>query len=323
MAEPEGGVVNRQTFQVAYGNAKVDAPAVVAADAHTMDVQSLGPALVAFGRLIRETNAQINGNKSTVRVLVQSDFEHKCFNITFDVVHNILHQIATFLTGDEVRTAKEILEDLGVILGPPGLGLLGYLKWKNSREVSEVKDSDTKGVVIVQLGDGNVANVTRNAIELSKNVKVRNAIEGTLKPLGIDGIESINFKEGSSSISYTRDDATTIVSSFDIPKVETPSEEEDEGEGVVAFLRVYTLTFDEKVPEWSFLYEGNPIKVDISDTSIAADTVRRGVVRIDDLYKVRMNIRSHRTPTGQERFEYKLTEVISFTPAKTQSSLPL
>ena len=131
--------MNRQTFQVAYDGADTNSAQGTASTAHEMDVQSLGPALIAFGKLIREANAQLNGKKSTVKVLVQSDFEHKCFNITFDVVQNVLHQISTFLTGEEIKNAKEILEDLGIILGSHGLGLLGYLKWKNNREVAEVR----------------------------------------------------------------------------------------------------------------------------------------------------------------------------------------
>jgi hypothetical protein len=140
--------VRRQVFQVAY-----DGPT----DTHSMDVEELAPALVSFGRLIREANAQLNGDKATVKVLVTSDFEHKCFNIHFELIQNILHHVATFLQSEEVKTARQILIDLGIITGGPGLGLLGYLRWKKDRKVSQVRDADSKGVVIVQMGDGNSA----------------------------------------------------------------------------------------------------------------------------------------------------------------------
>jgi hypothetical protein len=313
--------VNRQTFQVAYDSAVPNVP--VTAATHEMDVQSLGPALMSFGRLIREANTVINGKKSTVKVLVQSDFEHKCFNITFDVVQNVLHQIATFITGDDVKNAKEILEDLGIILGTPGLGLLGYLKWKNKREVSEVRDSDTRGIVVVQLGDGNIATVNRNAISLSKNVKIRNAVEGTLKPIGVDGIDTIDFRDGTGHVVYGKEDATTIVTSFDIPEEAKVLEDADEGDVVVAYLRVHELAFDDKAGRGRFLYEGRPITVDISATNIAAQAVRRRLVALNDLYKVRMSVTPRTTPGGKEHFDYKILEVIEFTPAPQQRSLPL
>lgn len=238
-------------------------------------------------------------------------------------MQNVLRQIATFLTGDEVKNAKEILEDLGIIFGTPGLGLFGYLKWKNNRAVAEIRDTDALGIVIVQLGDGNTATVSKNAINLSKNVKVRNAVEGTLKPLGIDGIDTIKFTDTVSSEIYNKEDATTIIASFDIPRDVEVEAEQPEIDPVMAFLRVHTSAFDEKSTKWRFIYEGRPILVDISETSIAADTVRRGIVQIDDLYKVRMTITSHITPTGLEHFEYKIIEVIAFTPAKPQYNLPI
>ena len=78
MAEDESGDTNRQKFQVAYvGEDPND---------HTMDVEELAPALLAFGKLIRAANAELNKSRARVRVLVASDFEHKCFNINFEVV---------------------------------------------------------------------------------------------------------------------------------------------------------------------------------------------------------------------------------------------
>jgi hypothetical protein len=131
-----------------------------------------------------------------------------------------------------VKNAKAILEDLGIILGTPGLGLFGYLKWKNNKEVAVIKDLDTKGIVIVQHGDGNTATVNRNAVELSRNVKIRNFVEGTLKPLGECGIDTIKFRDGSGSSTFTKDDVTKIVTSFDIPRdeqiVASPEDGDDE-----------------------------------------------------------------------------------------------
>ena len=56
-----------------------------------------------MGRLIREANTQFNGKESTAKVLVVSDFEHKCFNVNFEVVLQIFEQIQTLLGDDEVE----------------------------------------------------------------------------------------------------------------------------------------------------------------------------------------------------------------------------
>ncbi|MBR0821478.1 hypothetical protein [Bradyrhizobium liaoningense] len=73
MAESEQ---NRERFHVAYvGDDEND---------HSMDLEALGPALLAFGQLLRAANAELNQNRATMKVLVDSKFEHKCFLINFE-----------------------------------------------------------------------------------------------------------------------------------------------------------------------------------------------------------------------------------------------
>ena len=111
------------------------------------------------------------------------------------------------------------------------------------------------------------------------------------------------------------------MTSFDIPKDEQVLTESDEGEIVLAYLRVHELAFDDKAGRGRFLYEGRPITVDISATDIAAAAVRRRVVALDDLYKVKMSITPRTTPGGKELFDYKILEVIEFIPAPQQRAL--
>jgi len=307
--------VSRQLFQVAYGGPS---------DSHSMDVQDLGPALLAFGRLVREANADINGKKSTVKVIVTSDFEHKCFNINFEVVQSVVHQIATFLQSDTIKSAKEILVDLGVISGGSGLGLLGFLKWKKEKKVEAVTDSDKKGVVIVQIGNGNTAEVLADAVRLAENPRIRTALEGTLAPLGADGASKVTFKESDSSAGETLDeeDARVVLAAFSPPQL-SASIPDSTPDVVTAWLRVYSPVYDLKADKWRFLYGDHAIYADISETSIARDAIARGGALINDLYKVKMEVVQHLTDGGNLRLEYKILSVVDFQPAFQQISLPL
>jgi hypothetical protein len=309
MGEGESGDMSRDTFQVAY-----DGPD----DTHSMDVQELAPALLAFGRLVREANWQLNAKKATVKVLVTSDFEHKCFNINFEVLQTILHQLATFFQSDEVKTARQILVDLGIIGGTGGLGLFGFLKWKNGREVAEVRDAAEPGIVIVQLGDGNSAHISRGALALADNPKVRTAVEGALAPLGSDGIRKIAFRQGAEEIaSYDEADAKQIVSSFGAPET-VPVLEDEVPDTLTAWLRVYSPVYDEKATKWRFYYGDHPIYADISETTIAKAAIERGGALVNDLYKVKMEVKQHVTAGGDLRPEYKIVEVLDFQPAAQQ-----
>ena len=314
MAETERGEVSRQAFQVAYGGP---------GDPHTMDVQDLAPALVAFGRLVREANAQINGKRATVRLLVTSDFEHKCFNISFEVLQSILDHVVGFLKSDEVKTAREILGDLGFLGSASGLGLIGYLKLKKGKPAAEIRDSDSQGVVIVQMGDGNVANVSRNALKLAESPKIRAALEATLAPLGTESVSRIAFKEenGIEIAAYDAADAAEIISGFDVGLMDDFSVEESDPDTITAWLRVYSPVFDEKAEKWRFFYGDHPIYADISETSIGRDAILRGASFINDLYKVKMEVTQHLTKGGNQRLEYKIIEVLDFRLAHVQGML--
>ena len=78
MPDVGGGDTSRQGFQVAYHGDS--------SDDHSLDVEALAPFLLGFGRLVRESNSLLNGDKVRVKILVTSDFEHKCFHINFEVV---------------------------------------------------------------------------------------------------------------------------------------------------------------------------------------------------------------------------------------------
>jgi hypothetical protein len=122
VAETEGREVSKQEFSVAY-----DGQALREASSHSIDVQALAPALLAFGKLIREANTEFNGKKATAKVLVVSDFEHKCFNINFEVIIGLFEQVKTLLGSEPVKSAKEILEWLGLLGIPVSDHLLSFL----------------------------------------------------------------------------------------------------------------------------------------------------------------------------------------------------
>ena len=108
---------NRERFQVAYvGDNDND---------HSMDVEALAPALLAFGKLIRAANIELNQNRATMKVLVDSEFEHKCFLINFETLQTILDTVKDFLNDEGVKHAADVLQKVGVTAGSAAAGLFG------------------------------------------------------------------------------------------------------------------------------------------------------------------------------------------------------
>lgn len=316
---------SRQTFQVAYYG---DSP-----DDHSLDVEALAPALLGFDRLIRESNAILNGDKARVRVLVTSDFEHKCFNINFEVVQQVFEKVKTFFQDERVKTAKDVLQTIGVIRSA-GIGsLLDYLKWKKGNQVEKVEKVDKAANptqdattspqhVTIQIigGEGNTINIHPDVIKLAESPRVLDAVKKTFSPIEMNEASRVEFRENDHPVMLIeKSDVREIVLAADTPDAIKESET-DVPATIVATLHVYSPVFDEKAKRWRFLYNRDKhIYADISKTSIGADAMKRGGSFVNDRYRVRMEVTPPDTDDGDPH--YKIIEVLEFTPAPQQGNL--
>src|SRR5215470_20315638 len=148
---------------------------------HAMDAHLLGPALLGLGELVLEANATLNREHSKVRLLVKSDFEHKCFNIHFELVQTLYQYVKDLISDQDVKTAKEIAEWIGLVGGAAGISLLGYLRARRGQEIKKVtkfEHADGRGTVKVEFkGDGNIVIVNQNVFNLSENAKIKQSVE--------------------------------------------------------------------------------------------------------------------------------------------------
>jgi hypothetical protein len=315
--------VSRHAFQVAYHGATPDD--------HSMDVEVLGPALLAFGKLIRESNAQLNGARSSVKVLVTSDFEHKCFNIHFELVQ-ILQKIKDLLTDDNIESATTLLRTIGLVgsaAGGVGHSLIRFLKWKNGRKIKSVRQAhggEPGARLVVHIeGDDNVVNVTQNVFHLAENQKVLEALESALKPVEGRQADRIEFRgndDDRATNTYDRADVGAIIKSCEAgPDTVAKENIEAKPEIVTGTLYAYGPVFDAKAQNWRFRYRRKHIYADVSETTIGADAVRRGGSFMNDRYRVRMEVTPAESDEGTPH--YKILEVLDFTPAEQQASLPL
>lgn len=323
---------SRQTFQVAYYG---DNP-----DDHSLDVEALAPALLGFDRLVRESNAVLNGDRARVRVLVTSDFEHKCFNINFEVVQQVFEKVKTFFQDERVKTAKEVLQTIGVIRSAGVGSLLDYLKWKKGNQVEKVEKVEKEATpvedaagnstttppqhVTIQIigGEGNTINIHPDVIKLAESSRVLDAVKETFTPIEMNEASRVEFRENDQPVLLIeKSEVREIVLAADTPDAVKESKTEVPA-NIVATLHVYSPVFDEKAKRWRFLYNRDKhIYADISKTSIGSDAMKRGGSFVNDRYRVRMEV----TPpeTDDREPHYKIIEVLEFTPAPQQGNLAL
>ena len=315
MASEKEARVSRHGFSVAYDGA-------TRSDEHSIDVENLAPALLAFGKLIREANVEFNGKKATSKVLVVSDFEARCFHVNFEVVLSLYEQIKSLLDSPDVSTAKTILEWLG-LLGLTGGGgtltFLGYLKWKRGRQVEarHVTDSDHTGTVEVRIeGEHNHVTVHNHVYNLSENPRALRATRDAFLPLGQDGFEVLRLKDNDETLGeIDTDDVESIVASCNVG-IEMAKETEPEVETTSAWLSVYSPVYDEAAERWRFRLGTDVIYADITETTISADALRRGGAMADDAYQVKLEITTEiDAKGGKKQAQYKILSVVRFVPA--------
>jgi hypothetical protein len=308
---------DRYTFEVAYFR---EDPSD-----HTMNAAELGDALLGFARIFEAANYQLNGQRAQVSVLVKSEFEHKCFSISFEVVLKILSQMKDILDGDRFENVSTILKHLGVIVVGTGTlvgGVLGYLKWKKGRKEVSVEPGSSPDTVAVRVrGDNNTIIVNKNVYELSTKESVKDAVQWILDPVDSRAGRSIRFKANGSEQTLQKTEVKAIMHSLSNQEIEEEDEEDDEKRRITATLYVYSPVFDSKAPKWRFLHNRKPIYVDVSETSIAKDAIKRGGSFLNDRYRVVMEVTAPTTDDGAPT--YRIVEVLEFNQAEQQSSLAL
>lgn len=213
--------MSKVAFQLRY-----DGPAL---DDHGMDVADLAPALLALGELIKRANFAVNGDASKVNLIVQSDFEHKCFQVNLELVQSILSTIGSFLTDEHaLKNAQTIASWLGLIGVPTtAVGLFTYLARRKGKEVESVtplptdqttiSTTDSHGTVAVKFkgdGDGNTVIVNQNVYLLGEDPVVRDYAAKVVSPLKRQGIDTLQFNPQApeKGVLITEPDADAIIS---------------------------------------------------------------------------------------------------------------
>lgn len=282
---------------------------------HKMDVAYLAPALYALGDLCKVANRTFNGERAAVRVLVNVDREQNSFEFGIEIVQSLLEQTRALLDNDRGQDAKELAEWLG-LLGVPtvGYGLFRLLKWLGGRpaEFEAVEDQDGRDVFRVTVnGDNNNVIVAPETKALYEERTARQSAKRILEPLKDEGYERLEFlNNGEVTESFNSDEAAGILRMPDAP----PGSDEEEPQTIKAWIKVYAPTFNENAKSWRFQFGDSFPWMDISETSIASDAIKRGGVRVGDSYHVRLQITQVEQESGNFTNQYKVKEVLDFKP---------
>lgn len=242
---------------------RYDGPALAG---HEMDVQDLAPALLALAEIAQIANRKFNGDRASMKVLVNADVEQQCFMLDLSLVQSIADQATALFTKESIKTAREIAADIGLVMGVVGTPatLFGVYKWLFGRErpadqVSFTKTEATGTTVINVYGDGNSIEVSNDVAALVSDPEVAKRVQAVLKPLGNPEYRDFTvLNRNQPVIQIDRDEARGILAAEVAMLV--PPEERSETEPMYAVGPAWVDTSHFRgVAKWKLIWAGQTI----------------------------------------------------------------
>ena len=283
-----------------------------ALDEHAMDLQVLGPSLMAINDLCREASRVLNGkDRMDVRVEMKATSQGS-FKVILQLTE-LAEKAAGFLT---TFSAPEILTALGIIGAG---GLLGLLKRQRGREARQemMADSRRGGRLSISVqGDNNRIVVAPEVGRLYHDQRVRRAQRQVFAPLEEEGIEKIRLVSGDGRPVRTihKDDFQN--GHYDVRAEELGNSEEAFSSLPVSELelRLRTAVF-EKGKKWRFSYGRKNISAIISDqrfwNRVFEDGEQFGA---GQRFRVRLRTTREVLPSGRTRNNYEIVQVLDIKP---------
>ena len=281
---------------------------------HVMDLQVLGPALMAINDLCREANRVLNGEDTMkVRVDMKATSEG-CFNVTLQLTE-LAQGIAGLLPP---ISATDIVAALG--LGGGGGGLLWLSKWQKGRIITPITTSTGDTTVQIE-GDNNQISISSRVDKLHRDPFVRTAQRQFVSPLEIPGIEEIRLLENGQTVEVIRKKEVEA-GYYDVRLEETgqalPLSPPQVREAVLQ-LRAPVFTAGGK---WQFLDGGQRIFAAIGDEAFLAGVFKEGKkFGANDYFKVRLQITQEMLPDGKIRNNYEVKKVMDVISNMEQDAL--
>lgn len=300
---------------------RYDGPAL---GGHEMDVHDLAPALLALADVIQIANQKFNGLQANIKVLVNADVEQRCFMIDISLVQSFMDQAKTLLGSDDIKTAKEIAEWVG-IMSSGSVGLFGLLKFlRASKEGATPLQIENRGDGnVTVIGNGNTIVVPQQVFLLAQEPKAVEKAKGVLRPLENEGYESLAFLDGDKEIfEVTKAEASGIGDLPSQPFAELPSESASNIRGQV---RIKSAQYEGSA-QWGFLWNGRAISSEMVDKAaewVADFQANKVDAPPNSILDVSMIETAQLDAQGMivGRANYRVQEVHSVTPPPQQMGL--
>ena len=228
-----------------------------------MDVSHLAPALLSLSEVVKAANLLANGEKAAVKILINADLEQKCFEINVELALTIWEQAKGLIDDENLSTAKEIAEWIGITGSSVGLfQLIKWLKGKKIVSVVDVKLENGREAVHIHVeGQADPVAISKVAYDLYSDMNIRSKAVEVLAPLREDGYDSVQFYKGDDVFVEFKKDDVPETDGSDLPEV-TPQNRHTSTIRTTVPIRKAAY---EGTSRWTLFYQ-RAIEASIEDT---------------------------------------------------------
>ena len=229
-------------------------------------------------------------------------------------MESIVEQVTNLLTRQNIDTAADIVQILGLSVGGTGLGLFSFLKWLRGRKVASSTPAVDRGVVKLILDDGDEIEIPSETLRLYQRLTIRKKVEEFVAPLKSVGISSIGFgKTRESEITISADE----LEYFAAPQLDDEQIVESTSERA---LQIVSPVFQDG-NKWRFNDGDSNFHARVTD-DLFIQQVDSGLrFSKGDIVRVELLNRQWQTDDGL-KVEREVTRVLQHMPRARQISIP-
>lgn len=290
-------------------------------DDGTMDVQDLGPALMALGSLVNEANKVLNNDKSSIAVKVNADFRKGSFEIQLELIRSLAAQFQSLFTPNV--TMEELMTYLGLastikgVVGGPSL--IDVIKWAKNRAITKAT-RHKDGMITLESGQDHIT-VNANVVNIYQSVPVRESFDKVVEPIRREGIDSFQVRQESNKSviqSIRKEDADSFA--FDAANATTAGEEVETTESD-EWVNILNVSFEDL--KWRFRSDENKFHAKIEDEAFL-EKVNNGTLSFTngDMLKIKLERTQTRKSDGTIKNEYRVIEVLEVKKRAQEIELP-
>lgn len=232
-------------------------------DDGTMDVQELGPALMALSALVNEANKVLNDDNSTIAVKVNADFKKGSFEIQLELIRTLAAQLQSLFTPNV--TMEQLIAYLGLagsvqsLVGGPNL--VDVIKWVKNRVITKATKHKDGTVTLESETDHITVNV--NVVNIYQSVPVRESFDKLVEPTRREGIDSFQVRADKDKTvvqSIKKEEAKCF--EFDSGKIGNVKEKVEVTE-TDEWVNILTVNFEDL--KWRFMSDENKFYAKMDD----------------------------------------------------------